>query len=136
MFSSVLLLDLYTFKFFKFLKYIYKISFIVGGRASCPQRQGSHYFSLFFLLYCSMFCIFRCKCVFFSSVPHCVQCFFLLPSICYHPSCTQKSYCLQTESRNSFEGSDALLSLVIRQFFAEAELLTIFINIIICEDVL
>lgn len=34
--------------------------------------------SLFFLLYCSVFCIFKCKYVFFSSVPHCVQSFFLL----------------------------------------------------------
>lgn len=67
-------------------------------------------------------------------MPHCVQCFFLLPSICFHPSWTQKFCCLQTDIRNCFEGSDALLSLVIRQFFAEAELLTISINIIICED--
>lgn len=114
LFCIVLLLDSYTFNFFKFLKYIYKNLHHSRGAVPPVHRDRGHIISLFLLLYCSMF--FKCKYVFFSFVPHCVQCFFLLPSICFHPSWTQKCFCLQTDIRNCFEGSDALLSLVIRSF--------------------
>lgn len=128
MFYIVLLPESYIFNFFKFLKYIYKN--LLHSRGLCLLSSVTEV-TLFHCFSSSIvvFCIFKCKFVFFfTCATLCI--FFLLPSICFHPIWTQKSYCFQTRIRNCFEGSDALLSLVIRQFFAEAKLLTISINVI------
>lgn len=117
MFYIVLLVESYIFNFLKFLKYIYKNLLCSRGLCLLSSVTKVVLFHCFSSSTVVCFAFSSVNMSFFSPVPHCVQCFFLLPSICFHPSWTQKSYCLQTDSRSCFEGSDALLSLVIKQFF-------------------
>lgn len=135
MFYFVLLLESCTFNFFEFLKYIYEN--LLLSRGPCLLSSETEVM-LFHCFASSIVVCFAFSNVNMSFVICATLCTVFLPtsSICFHPIWTQKFRCLQTGIRNCFEGSHAPLSLVIRQFFAEAELLTISINIIICEDLL
>lgn len=114
--NSVLLLDSYTFNFLKFLKYIYKN--LLRCRGLCLLSSETEV-TLFHCFSSSIVVCFS-----FSSVNMpfliCATLYtmFLPTSLYLLPSqLDPEIYCLQNDIRNCFEGSDALLSLVIRQFF-------------------
>lgn len=102
---------------FKFFKYLFKNLLQSRGPYHLPLETDVMSFSCF--------SFFTAVC--FASSSANTSCFQLClimynvpshsPLICLCLSCNQKSQSLQTDIGNCFEGSDVLLSLVIRQFF-------------------
>lgn len=121
---------------FKFLKYLHK--YLLQSRGPCllPSEADVLSFSCFSSFTAVCFASSGANMSFFQLCHIVCNVPSHSPLICLCLSWNQKSQCLQTGIRNCFEGSDALLSLVIRQFFAEVVLLTASTNIIICEGLL